>query len=83
MVKRIKGIGISSADRRRAKKLSREEISEDMELYLYSMFKAEQINDAELMDSAKKDLAKMQRALLWQVYSCCDKNSDVGIKEKV
>ena len=83
MVKRIRGIGISSSDRRRAKRLSREDLQIDMELYLYSMFKAEQIGDSELMDSAKKDLAKTQRAMLWQVYSCCDKeNSDVGTKEK-
>lgn len=83
MVKRIRGIGISGSDRRRAKKYTRDELLIDMELYLYSMFKADQIQDAELMESAKKDLGKTQRALLWQIYSCGeDKNSDVGMKEK-
>ena len=83
MVKRIRGIGISASDRRRAKKYTREDLLIDMELYLYSIFKAEQIQDTELKESGKKDFGKTQRALLWQAYSCYDKkNSDVGMKEK-
>lgn len=68
MVKRIKSIGFSFWEIRRAKKLTRSQLQADMELYLYSVFKAEQIQDAELLASAKKDLEKTERLMLCQSF---------------
>ncbi len=68
MVKRIKSIAFSLWEIRRAKRLTRSELQADMELYLYSIFKAEQIQDAELLASAKKDLEKTKRLMLCQSF---------------
>ena len=68
MVKQIRGLTFSSSECRRATRLTREEIREDIELYLYSMFKALQLNDRELLDSAKRDLEKSERLLLCQSF---------------
>lgn len=82
MVKRIRGLTFSSLECRRAKRLTREEIREDMELYLYSIFKALQLNDRELLDSAKKDLEKTERLLLCQSFLQLGKIPTSELKEK-
>lgn len=68
MVKQIRGLTFSSLECRRAKRITREELQVDIELYLYSIFKAEQIHDRELLDSAKKDLEKTERLLVCQSF---------------
>lgn len=68
MVKRIKSIGFYRFEIRRARKKKRAELREDLELYLYSIFKAEQIGDDELLQSAKKYLEKTERLILCQSF---------------
>lgn len=82
MVKRIRGLTFSSLECRRAKLMTREEIREDMELYLYSIFKAQQLNDRELLDSAKKDLEKTERLLVCQSFLQIEKIPTSELKEK-
>ena len=72
MVKRIKSIEFSSMEQRRARNASREQLRVDIELYLYSIFKAEQIGDAELRSSSKKDLEKTERLLLCRSFMRLD-----------
>lgn len=68
MVKRIKSIGFYRYEIRRARKKTRAELREDLELYLYSIFKAEQIGDDELLQSATKDLERTERLMLCQSF---------------
>ena len=49
MVKRIIGPTIFPWESFRAKRMTREELREDVELYLYSIFKAERMQDKELL----------------------------------
>lgn len=68
MVKRIRGLTFSFLECSRAKRITREQLQDDLELYLYSVFKAQQIHDRELLESARRDLEKTERLLLCQSF---------------
>ena len=82
MVKRSIGPTIFPWEFFRAKRISREELREDIELYLYSIFRAERMQDKELLESAKKDLEKAERLLLAQSFLQVAKIPTSELKEK-
>ena len=80
MDRRIKGLKFSFFEKRRARKIKRAELLEDLNLYLYSVFCGLRDKDAELLKSSKKDLYDTERLFICKTFAECVR-SDVGTVE--
>lgn len=59
---------ILSEEKRKARKMTREEARSDLEMYLRAIYHGEQTNDRELVRSSEKDLRKTEKILVYQTF---------------